>query len=558
MPGLRILNVHPRLAGSLQTPARWRQIFELAATTGFNAVWLNPFHRTTEVEFEEHGKRRRRSLYAIADHDALDVAVTSGEAARDRAELAALIGHARGLGVRVMIDLVINHVAIDHPLVLAEDARVRERREEAGQGGWLFARNERLEATDFDGGTGFDNAQVDFASAAAWRCLLGEDGGELGCWKQLIDEYLALGVRGFRCDMAYSVPASWWRELIAYARHRVGNGGDGDGDDDDVVFLAETLGGKERNLQLIEARLPEGGGDGGDVSSPQGRLAFELSMLSTSWWDLQAAWLLEEIALTHRLAHHGGAGSPDNHDLEQTLAQRLLRELRAARPPRGLEDELAIQRAVAALCVRNYAVAALVGNSVYATLGYLFCLDQSSVFWEPELMERLERDRQARGERTHPLNLCSRIAAINDFLRRLPLAQARVSLAEAPRPPRSSLGEPAPGTAVAFEVLLHHVGSGALLGRLAVAVDRSYELGGVASEAVAERLIEQLTAAIASEALPKLRQILRELDQERIEPSETLAPGGEAEAAAPLWLETPLLVACFRAVPADPNERTSS
>lgn len=526
MPGLRILNIHPRLAGPLP---RWRELFELAASTGFNAVWLNPFHRTTEIEFEERGELRRRSLYAIADHGAFDLAVTCGDAARDRAELAAAIAHAGRLGVRVMVDLVVNHVALDHPLVLAEDARLAATGAPLPEG-HLFTRNARLEATDFDGGTGYDNAQLDYASPAARRFFLGEVGGPgaaLGHWKQLLDEYLALGVSGFRCDMAYSVPAGWWRELVGHARRR----------DPGVVFLAETLGGKEKNLQLAEATLGEAPGAGG-------RPAFELCMLSTSWWDLEAPWLLDEIALSQRIARHGGTGSPDNHDLEHTLAQRLLGELRAAHPERGVAEELQLQRVVAALCVRNYAVAALVGSSVYTTASYLFCLDQSTVFWQPELCARLERERAERAALDHPLNLRQRILEINDFLRRLPLGEACVELVGPPRPlsgqpmlaPSAGFsgagGDGATDTIALFEVLLRHAESGRLLGELAVAVDRSYEVRGAALPALA--------AAVAGQA-PRLVAAL----EEPAPPPGQLAPyRGEAR-----WLETPLLAARYRAAP---------
>lgn len=602
MPGLRILNIHPRMAGPL---SRWRQLFELAAATGFNAVWLNPFHRTTEVAFHEHGQRRWRSLYAIADHAALDLAVTSGDPARDRAELVAAIAHARQLGLLVMVDLVVNHVAIDHPLVLAENERVRalmarpgarlvrssggapmgiavrlegERGEGAGAsyGSFgemlelVFARNERLLVVDYEGTTGRDNAQIAFASAAARRVFLGESAegipeyidewsepqsewqsdsdddrrGQMprtrGYWKQLIDYYLELGVGGFRCDMAHNVPASWWRSLIAHARRR----------DPKVIFLAETLGGQDKNLELIDVRLPQAGGPD--------RPAFELVMLSLPWWDMKSEWLFQEIALTHHIAHHGGAAFPDSHDHEQTLAERYRQELMAAAAGGGGNDlgldagDEALQQAVAALCVRDYGVAALVGSSVIATLGYLFSLDQSSVFWDPERFARLERELVERADLAHPLNLRARIAEINAFLAHLPLAQAKVELDGMPRflPADAPDRWPAAVAArdwVSFEAFLRHVTTGRPLGSVAVAVDRGYETRGPR--------LDRLFATIAAGPTPGLREALCETSEELAEAqAQAASPGGGAvasrQAPDPVWLETPLLVACYRAQPA--------
>jgi hypothetical protein len=125
VPGLRILNVHPRLAGPI---SGWSRFFELAAVTGFNAVWLNPFHRATEAAFEEGGKTRSGSLYAIRNHFEFDAGVSSGDVQRDRADLKSVIAQARGLGVRAMVDLVLNHVALDHPMVARENDLIRQLR----------------------------------------------------------------------------------------------------------------------------------------------------------------------------------------------------------------------------------------------------------------------------------------------------------------------------------------------------------------------------------------------------------------------------------------------
>lgn len=591
MPGLRILNIHPRLAGPI---AHWRELFDIAADTGFNMVWLNPFHRTTEAEFMEGGARRWRSLYSIVDHDAFDAAITSGDTGRDRAELIEAFAHARERHLRVMVDLVVNHVAIDHLLVLSEDDQVKAMMSrpgakvlhgpsgepigiEVGAGAhgtaerleFLFQRNARLQATDFEGTMGYDNAQVLFESPAARRFFLGDEeeggtgssagagsgAGSLGRWKQLIDFYLALGVTAFRCDMAHNVPASWWRSLIRHARSR----------NPDVVFLAETLGGMEKNLRLVEVRLPDEAarpaqpGQAGPASGGYGgRPAFELVMLSIPWWDMKSEWLLEEIAVTHHIALHGGAAFPDSHDLEQTQAQKYLAALREARAGAirregELDEEVneELEKVVAALCVRDYAMAGLAGSSVITTLGYLFCLDQSSVFWDPDLFARLDRQRRARAELAHPLNLRTRIAAINDFLAELPLSKAKAELDGLPRdipcespegcelPAPPELAGASPRECLYFEVLLRHAITGRPLGRISVGVDRSYEAGGPELE----RMMEFVARGPAS----GLRRAILAQDEAL---GRQPATRSEGLALHERWLETPLLVARF--IPAPP------
>lgn len=490
----------------------WHELVELARSAGFNAIWFNPFHRASELEFDDGGRARRRSLYAIRDHRALDEAVSTGDVETDRAHLRAMIEKAEEHGVCVMVDLVCNHVAVDHPLVAAESEALAaltrrpgwqlERAEDgsivavtapgAETVPLLFARDERLRPLDFDGTTGYDNVQLNYASAAARSFFLG-DAGAPGLWKRWVTDYLELGVRGFRCDMAFKVPASWWIEIIAHARAIA----------PEVVFFAETLGGKEHNLKLLDAQLDEAGGR---------RPAFDLVMLSTSWWDLRAAWLQEEMALAHRLAVYGGAGSPDNHDLSATLAQDLLQRFGGAPAARGTPLSASSRREllaqVAALCVRNYAVSALVGSAVYATLGYLFCLDQGTVFWEPAHLQRIAAQLEAHRQPAHPLNLVARIAEVNAFVAALPLAEARVELRASP----SAADETS--SVVVFEVVLGERAGQGQLAVVTVALDAGLEVGAPHSWSSGARAARLVSCAQA------------------------------AGARHGRWLVTPLLVAC--------------
>src|SRR6266851_3307746 len=97
--GPRIYNLFPLLVGSIEA---WGAHLERVAGMGFNWVYVNPFHYPGFSG----------SLYAIKDpyrlNDLLMDASGDGDAALTR-----FFRAAARLGVRVMMDLVINHTARD-------------------------------------------------------------------------------------------------------------------------------------------------------------------------------------------------------------------------------------------------------------------------------------------------------------------------------------------------------------------------------------------------------------------------------------------------------------
>src|SRR5258708_6744074 len=101
--GPRIYNLFPTLAGPV---ARWGAHAVGAAAMGFNWIFLNPVHPTGESG----------SLYAIKDFERFNPTLFSDPAKAD-AHFAAFVTQAREFGLRVMIDFVINHSAIDAGLV---------------------------------------------------------------------------------------------------------------------------------------------------------------------------------------------------------------------------------------------------------------------------------------------------------------------------------------------------------------------------------------------------------------------------------------------------------
>ena len=147
------------------------------ADLGVDTLWLTP---VLEHDGKPHG-------YNIVDF--FDVAEDLG----DRDDYEALVETAHDHGMRVLFDFVANHTARDHEwfrdAYQNPDSPYRDRYEwqESGEPGTYF---------DWE-----LIANLNHANLAVRRFLL-----------DVIDEWAPL-VDGFRCDMAWAVPDSFWREL---------------------------------------------------------------------------------------------------------------------------------------------------------------------------------------------------------------------------------------------------------------------------------------------------------------------------------------------------------
>src|SRR3984893_3334438 len=95
-PGPRIYNLFPLLAGPLP---RWKSHLERARRMEFNWLFVNPIQLSGFSG----------SLYSIADYYAIDPRFIDSSAGPPESQLRQMISDAHGLGLRVMMDLVINH-----------------------------------------------------------------------------------------------------------------------------------------------------------------------------------------------------------------------------------------------------------------------------------------------------------------------------------------------------------------------------------------------------------------------------------------------------------------
>src|SRR5271169_5070552 len=270
--GLRIYNLFPTLAGTVR---QWQEHLPRIAAMGFNAVYVNPFHYPGFSG----------SLYAVKDYYRLNPRFRGDEPADDDVLLGDFTKEARAQGLRVIMDLVINHTSKDSELVTAHP-------------GW-FEHDVKGEIV-----SPYATDPADPTRKTVWGDLAELDyrapqrGQIMAYFQDLVRHYLRLGFAGFRCDAAYKVPAEVWRGLTGVAKAAA----------PDVVFCAETVGApKEAVLALAGA-------------------GFDYLYNSVKWWDFKSPWLLEQYEAFRHIAP--SIGFPESHDTE-----RLVTELRSAGIP---------------------------------------------------------------------------------------------------------------------------------------------------------------------------------------------------------------------------------
>jgi starch synthase (maltosyl-transferring) len=259
-----IYNLFPLLAGPIP---RWEEHLERIAAMGFTWIYLNPIHTPG----------MSGSLYAVKDYFGINPLFYPESGGDPEAALEHFLKEAGRRGLKVMLDLVINHTAIDSPLV--EEHPEWYAKDENGE----IKHPGAIDPADARKKTVWG----DLAELEYWPPPDPE--GLLHYWDQVLSKYLRLGFLGFRADAAYKIPGQFWERLIGEAR----------GLEPKVEFFAETLG-----CRLEECR----------------QLAADFHFLynSSKWWDFQADWCLEQYNLFRRLAP--SISFPETHDTERLAA----------------------------------------------------------------------------------------------------------------------------------------------------------------------------------------------------------------------------------------------
>jgi starch synthase (maltosyl-transferring) len=337
--GPRIYNLFPLLVG---TVAAWRAELPRIARMEFDWVYVNPFH---EAGFSG-------SLYAIKDPFRLDPRFRDPNGESDDAQIARFLTEAASHGLKVMTDLVINHTAKD--AVLTQKRPEVFVRDEAGKLVSPYAVDPVDPSVRTEWG---DLAELDYHREDARAFLI-------GYW----DDYLAhlqdLGVKGFRCDAAYKVPAEVWEPLIGAAKAR----------GPDCLFAAETLG-----CTLEETQAVAGAG-------------FDYLFNSFAWWDLKAPWALEDYERLRLIAP--SIAFPENHDMARVAAE-------------GGETD---PERLARLLTARYALAAFFSAGVMMPIGYEWGYRKPL-----HVVETRPEDRESTG-----VDISDAIAAVNRVRADLP------------------------------------------------------------------------------------------------------------------------------------------
>ncbi|HNR72064.1 MAG: alpha-amylase [Verrucomicrobia bacterium] len=259
-----LYNLFPLLAGPLH---RWEPHLDRARALGFNWLFLNPIQLPGASG----------SLYSIADYFRFNPRLLNpADPAPPETQIQRLAARARERGLRLMIDLVINHCAIDSPLI-------REHPQ------W-FVRQP-------DGRPAHPSCQH-HDQTVVWTDLAQFDHqhprdpeGFYRYCRRVVDALLALGFDGFRCDAAYQIPRPFWQRLIHDTRQRHPH----------ACFAAETLGCSP--AQTLETA----------------RAGFDYVFNSSKWWDFHGCWLLEQYNLIREITR--SISFPESHDTPRLAAE---------------------------------------------------------------------------------------------------------------------------------------------------------------------------------------------------------------------------------------------
>ncbi len=259
-----VYNLFPLLAGRTSC---WRGHFLRAAAMGFDWIYVNPIQQLGASG----------SLYSITDSFAFNPMLLDRDGGVEPAEqVRQTIGQARVLGLKMMTDLVINHCAIDSPLVREHpDWFVRET--DGRIANPSCAQNgERVVWRDL---AQFDHRHTRDQDGLFHYCL------------NVVDHLLALGFEGFRCDAAYQVPPHFWRRLIGETRSKHPG----------ACFVAETL------------------GCTADQTKDTACAGFDYVFNSSKWWNLYDWWLIEQYNLIRESAR--SISFPESHDTARLCAE---------------------------------------------------------------------------------------------------------------------------------------------------------------------------------------------------------------------------------------------
>ncbi|MCP5126530.1 MAG: alpha-amylase [Gammaproteobacteria bacterium] len=259
-----VYNLFPLLAGPC---SQWTSHFQRAADMGFDWIFINPVQKPGYSG----------SLYSIVDYFDLHPLLADPESKLPlEQQLKTALAAADKLGLKVMVDLVINHCAFDSELT-------RQHPE------WFVREGDGSVAHPF---CMEDGRKVVWGDLALFNHQHTSDPEGLYRYFFKIVEYLMqLGFKGFRCDAAYQIPRNTWNRLIREIRQKY----------PDTMFAAETL------------------GCTADQTKQTAQAGFDFVFNSSKWWDFHGTWLLEQYQLVREIAP--SISFPESHDTDRLFQE---------------------------------------------------------------------------------------------------------------------------------------------------------------------------------------------------------------------------------------------
>lgn len=263
--GIRAYNLYPKLVGSMD---KWIEHFDRIQAMNFNWIYINPINYPgfSGSDYSIKNYYQYHPLYVTGEFnfDNPDAHTDNGNDLLRR-----VCEEASSRGMKIMMDLVINHTAFDSPLCHEHPNWYKHDEDGKAVHPGALDGSKWIEWKDL--------AQIDNAHSSdrdnLWHY-----------WLNMMLFYMDLGVRGFRCDAAYHVPNELWRFLIPRIKEKY----------PDALFLGETLGCTTQ--QVID--LAETG--------------FDFVSNSFKWWNLKDQWFLEQNSEYSRYAP--SITFPENHD----------------------------------------------------------------------------------------------------------------------------------------------------------------------------------------------------------------------------------------------------
>jgi len=234
-----IYNLFPMIAGKIP---EWEAYLDDIKEMEFEYIYLNPIFETGYS----------KSLYAPKDFYTINpefVDIFSEATAEE--QLKSFITKAHERGIKVILEMILTHTAIDSMNLLNHPEWYKYEGENQLKK-FSFKDNERwLEwgnLIEIDNENSKDRENL-------WQY-----------WEDLLSYYIDFGFDGFKIEAAYKIPSPLLKRLIKFGKDKNQN----------IVFIGDNLGaGFHEMLEMAQS-------------------GFDYLYTSLKWWDFSATWLLEQ------------------------------------------------------------------------------------------------------------------------------------------------------------------------------------------------------------------------------------------------------------------------